>query len=779
MHGDTRDQSTPVADTLDAALAESAERAESDGPSDAAMPKPRAAAAPRPQRAAGGREPVADDARPAAPRKRATRSADGQAGQATAARPAGAAARTTTGAAARSTAPSASTPRKTTTRKTSARKTTESDTVIGRIPVLDVSPLVDAGRRPAKAVVGEAFEVTATVFREGHDAVNANVVLRDPRGRSGPWTPMRELAPGTDRWGAGVTPTAPGRWSYLVEAWSDPVATWRKAAAVKLPAGIDTALVLEEGAQLLERAAAGVPKKEGRSHVLAAVDALRDPGLPPLSRLAAALVPEVTELLARHPLRELVSSTRPMPLQVDRERALFGSWYEFFPRSEGAVVDPSGVEPPRSGTLRTAAERLPAVAAMGFDVVYLPPVHPIGRAFRKGPDNTLTAGRHDVGSPWAIGSPEGGHDAVHPDLGTIEDFDHFVAEATALHLEVALDFALQCSPDHPWVNKHPEWFSHRVDGTIAYAENPPKKYQDIYPVNFDQDFDGIVKETLRLLRFWMGHGVRIFRVDNPHTKPVVFWEKVLGEIARTDPDVIFLAEAFTRPAMMHTLGKIGFHQSYTYFTWRTTKQELTEYLTELSGEPAAYMRPNFFANTPDILPEHLQTGGRAAFAVRAVLAATLSPSYGVYAGFELFENEPAEPGSEEYLHSEKYELRPRDWTRADTLAPLLTVLNRLRRRHPALQQLRDLRFHPTDNEQVLAYSKSASTEDGLTDRVITVVNLDPHHVQEATVTLEGDGPYTVHDELTGAAFSWGRHNYVRLDPSAEPAHLLTVRRNPA
>lgn len=751
MHGDTRDQSAPVADTLDTALeatltrsverAQPAERADSDTQTDPAMPKPRAAAAARPDR-----EPATDADPAAAPRKRAARTAA---------------------------------PRTTTPRKTAPRKTTESDTVIGRIPVLDVSPLVDAGRRPAKAVVGEAFEVTATVFREGHDAVSANVVLRDPRGRGSVWTPMRELAPGTDRWGASVTPSSAGRWSYLIEAWSDPVATWRKAAAVKLPAGIDTALVLEEGAQLLERAAAGVPKKEGRAFVLAAVDALREPGLPPLSRLAAALAPEVTELLARHPLRELVTSTRPLPLQVDRERALFGSWYEFFPRSEGAVVDPTGVEPPRSGTLRTAAERLPAVAAMGFDVVYLPPVHPIGRAFRKGPDNTLTAGRHDVGSPWAIGSPEGGHDAVHPDLGTIEDFDHFVAEATALHLEVALDFALQCSPDHPWVNKHPEWFTHRVDGTVAYAENPPKKYQDIYPVNFDQDFDGIVKETLRLLRFWMGHGVRIFRVDNPHTKPVVFWEKVLGDIARTDPDVVFLAEAFTRPAMMHTLGKIGFHQSYTYFTWRTTKQEITEYVTELSGEAAAYMRPNFFANTPDILPEHLQTGGRAAFAIRAVLAATLSPSYGVYAGFELFENEPVEPGSEEYLRSEKYELRPRDWSRTDTLAPLLTVLNRLRRRHPALQQLRDVRFHATDNDQVLAFSKTAVTEDGLTDRVITVVNLDPHHVQEATVTLDGDGPYAVHDELTGAAFGWGRHNYVRLDPSTEPAHVLTVRRNPA
>ncbi|MCU7822777.1 alpha-1,4-glucan--maltose-1-phosphate maltosyltransferase [Kitasatospora sp. DSM 101779] len=650
--------------------------------------------------------------------------------------------------------------------------------MIGRIPVLDVSPLVDSGRRPAKAVEGESFQVTATVFREGHDAVNANVVLRDPRGRSGPWTPMRELAPGTDRWGAHVTPTAPGRWSYLVEAWSDPVATWRRTAAVKLPAGIDTALVLEEGAQLLERAAAGVPKKEGRAHVLAAVDALRDAGLPPLSRYAAALAPEVLALLERHPLRELVSATRPLPLQVDRKRALYGAWYEFFPRSEGAVVDPSGVQPPVSGTLRTAAERLPAVAAMGFDVVYLPPIHPIGRAYRKGPDNALTAGPHDVGSPWAIGSPEGGHDAVHPDLGTLEDFDRFVAEAGSLGLEVALDFALQCSPDHPWVNKHPEWFSHRLDGTIAHAENPPKKYQDIYPINFDQDFDGLVKETIRVLRFWMGHGVRIFRVDNPHTKPVAFWEKVLGDIARTDPDVIFLAEAFTRPAMMHTLGKIGFHQSYTYFTWRNTKQELTEYLTELTGDAASYMRPNFFANTPDILHEYLQQGGPAAFAVRAVLAATLAPSYGVYAGYEHYENEPVHPGSEEYARSEKYELRPRDWSRQDSLAPLLTALNRLRRRHPALQQLRDLRFHPTDNDQVIAYSKRATSEDGIEDHVITVVNLDPHHVQEATVTLDSDLPLTVHDELTGATYDWGRRNYVRLDPSTEPAHLLTVRRHP-
>ncbi|MDH6128030.1 starch synthase (maltosyl-transferring) [Kitasatospora sp. GP82] len=726
MHGDTRDQSISVA-------------GEPDTPSEAEppLPAPRAATRRTPDR-----QTAAD--RTATPRR---------------------AGKTTT-------------PRKATSRRAPARKTTESDTVIGRIPVLDVTPLIDAGRRPAKAVVGESFLVTATVFREGHDAVNANVVLRDPRGRSGPWTPMRELAPGTDRWGAHVAPSAPGRWSYLVEAWADPVASWRKTASVKLPAGIDTALVLEEGAQLLERAAGGVPKKEGRALVLAAVDALRDPGLPPLSRLAAALAPEVTDRLARYPLRELVSASRPLPLQVDRPRALFGSWYEFFPRSEGAVVDPDGNLPPVSGTFRTAAERLPAIAAMGFDVVYLPPIHPIGRAYRKGPDNTLTAGRHDVGSPWAIGSPEGGHDAVHPDLGTVEDFDHFVSEASALGLEVALDFALQCSPDHPWVNKHPEWFTHRADGTIAYAENPPKKYQDIYPVNFDQDFDGLVKETLRVLRHWMAHGVRIFRVDNPHTKPVVFWEKVLGDIARTDPDVLFLAEAFTRPAMMHTLGKIGFHQSYTYFTWRNTKQELTEYLTELADETAAYMRPNFFANTPDILPGYLQTGGRAAFAVRAALAATLAPTWGIYAGYEHYENEPAHPGSEEYLHSEKYELRPRDWNSPDTLAPLITTLNRLRRRHPSLQQLRNITFHPTDNDRILAYSKKATTTDGLVDHVITVVNLDPHHAQEATITLEGDHSLSVHDELTGAAYTWARHNYVRLDPTTGPAHILTVRRNP-
>ncbi|MGQ5655867.1 alpha-1,4-glucan--maltose-1-phosphate maltosyltransferase, partial [Streptomyces sp. EKR5.2] len=578
---------------------------------------------------------------------------------------------------------------------------------IGRIPVLDVRPLVLQGRRPAKAVVDEEFEISATVFREGHDAVAANVVLADPEGRPGPWTPMRELAPGTDRWGATVSLPSEGRWTYAVEAWGDPVTTWRHHAEIKIPAGLDTELVLEEGARLYERAAAGVPEDEdGRQALLAAVDALRDTGRPAAARLAGALTPEVGGVLGRFPLREGVSCSEVRGVVVERERALFGSWYEFFPRSEGTVERPHG-------TFRSAARRLPVIAGMGFDVVYLPPVHPIGSTFRKGRNNSVSAGAGDVGVPWAIGSPEGGHDAVHPDLGSVEDFVWFVGRARSLGLEVALDFALQCSPDHPWVEKHPEWFRHRADGSVAYAENPPKKYQDIYPVFFDADMEGLVAETLRVLRFWMGHGVRIFRVDNPHTKPVVFWERVLGEINRRDPDVIFLAEAFTRPAMMRTLAQVGFQQSYTYFTWRNTKAELTEYLSELSGESASYLRPNFFVNTPDILHAYLQGGGRAAFEVRAVLAATLSPTWGVYSGYELCENVPLREGSEEYLDSEKYQLRARDWEAAEregrTIAPLITRLNAIRRASPALRQLRDLHFHHADKDEVIVYSKRSGS----------------------------------------------------------------------
>ncbi|MDN3024961.1 alpha-1,4-glucan--maltose-1-phosphate maltosyltransferase [Streptomyces sp. S.PB5] len=643
---------------------------------------------------------------------------------------------------------------------------------IGRIPVLDVRPVVQRGRRPAKAVTGETFQISATVFREGHDAVAANVVLKDPEGRAGPWTPMRELAPGTDRWGADVTPDTEGLWSYLVEAWGDPVSTWRHHAQIKIPAGMDTDLVLEEGARLYERAAADVPKGEGLRKVLrTAVEALRDENRPATARLAAALTPEVDGVLARYPLRELVTASEELPLLVERERALYGSWYEFFPRSEGTPEQPHG-------TFRTAARRFEAIAEMGFDVVYLPPIHPIGTTFRKGPNNTLSATAEDVGVPWAIGSPEGGHDAIHPDLGTLEDFDWFVREARRHGLEIALDFALQCSPDHPWVHKHPEWFHHRPDGTIAYAENPPKKYQDIYPVAFDADLDGLITETLRVLRHWMDHGVRIFRVDNPHTKPVIFWQRVIADINATDPDVIFLAEAFTRPAMMHTLAQIGFQQSYTYFTWRNTKDELTEYLTQLSGEAAAYMRPNFFANTPDILHAYLQHGGRPAFEVRAVLAATLSPTWGIYSGYELCENTPLREGSEEYLHSEKYQLRPRDWENTDSITPLITRLNQIRRASPALQQLRDLHFHHADQEAVIAYSKRSGS-----NTVLVVANLDPHHTQEATVSLdmpqlglEWHESVPVRDELTGETYHWGRANYVRLEPGTRPAHILTVLR---
>ncbi|RSS49147.1 alpha-1,4-glucan--maltose-1-phosphate maltosyltransferase [Streptomyces sp. WAC07061] len=653
--------------------------------------------------------------------------------------------------------------------------------MIGRIPVLDVRPAVDCGARPAKAVVDEVFEISATVFREGHDAVAAHVVLRDPSGRLRPPVPLRELAPGTDRWGARVSAEVEGRWTYTVEAWSDPVATWRAHAAIKIPAGLDTGLTLLEGAELYERAAAKIPKRDGREAVLAAADAMRDEDRPAALRYEAALAPAVDAALSRRPYRELVTAAKPLPLLVERKRALFGSWYEMFPRSEGAVVEPGRA--PVHGTFRTAAERLPAIAAMGFDVVYLPPIHPIGSTYRKGPNNTLSAGSWDPGVPWAIGSPEGGHDAVHPELGTLEDFDAFVARARDLRMEIALDFALQCSPDHPWVEKHPEWFRHRADGTIAYAENPPKKYQDIYPVHFDADMAGIVEETVRILRHWMEHGVRIFRVDNPHTKPVVFWQKVIAEINKSDPDVIFLAEAFTRPAMMRALASVGFQQSYTYFTWRNTKAELTEYLTELSGDrSASVMRPNFFVNTPDILHEYLQKGGRPAFEVRAVLAATLSPTWGVYAGYELCENTPVREGSEEYLNSEKYELRPRDWAAADregrTIAPLITALNRLRRRNPALQQLRDIHFHPTDNEQVIAYSKHSGG-----NCVLVVVNLDPHHTQEATVSLDmpvlgldWHGSLAVRDELTGDTYHWGRANYVRLEPGRTPAHVLAALR---
>ena len=659
--------------------------------------------------------------------------------------------------------------------------------MVARIPITGVGPVVELGRFPVKAVTGESFTVEATVFREGHDRLGAGVVLTGPDGKDRPIAVMSELD-GPDRYAAMVTPDTSGAWSFRVESWSDPYASWRHAAEVKVAAGIDVERMLAEGALVLERAGRNAPgepagAEAARSTFRSAVAAGRDSSFPVPVRLAALTSPEVVASLTEFPLRELLSTTDPFPLYVDRPRALYGSWYEFFPRSEGASYDAES-STWKPGTLTTAAQRLSAVAEMGFDVAYLPPISPIGAVNRKGPNNTLTPADGDPGSPWAIGSKDGGHDSIHPELGTFEDFDAFVAEARNLGLEVALDLALQCAPDHPWVREHPEWFTTLADGTIAYAENPPKKYQDIYPLNFDNDYDGLRREVLRIVRLWMDHGVRIFRVDNPHTKPVMFWEWLLGEVRTTDPDVIFLSEAFTRPAMMRALAMAGFHQSYTYFTWRNTKPEVESYLHELSHVTSDVMRPNLFVNTPDILSEYLQYGGPAAFRIRATLAATGSPTWGVYAGFELFEHVAVRPGSEEYLDSEKYQLRPRDWTSAAeqgrTLAPYLTRLNDIRRRHPALQRLRNLTVHSSEDESVVCFSKQTKTPEGH-DTVIVVVNLDPHGTRETVVHLnmpalgyDWHDTFGVRNEVTGESWRWGERNYVRLDPSDEPAHILSL-----
>jgi starch synthase (maltosyl-transferring) len=652
--------------------------------------------------------------------------------------------------------------------------------------VIEVGPVVDCGRWPAKAVVGEAVEVTATVFREGHDAVAATAVLVAPDGTDHTAVRMDVVNAGLDSYRADVIPDAPGTWGLRVEGWSDPYGTWSHDASIKVDAGVDVELMLAEGAVLLLRALdrPGLPATVVTA-LRDAVTGLRDTRRPPQARMAAALAPEVVAALAGSPLRDHVSPSPTYPLVVQRERALVGSWYEFFPRSEGATYD-ADLGRWRSGTLRTAAQRLPAIAEMGFDVVYLTPVHPIGTTYRKGRNNSLTCAPSDPGSPYAIGSPDGGHDAIHPELGTFDDFDHFVARARELGMEVALDVALQCSPDHPWVITHPEWFTTRADGSIAYAENPPKKYQDIYPLNFDNDPDGIYTEIRRVLQVWIDHGVTGFRVDNPHTKPLTFWERILADVAADHPDVVFLAEAFTRPAMMHTLAKIGFHQSYTYFTWRTTKTELAEYLTELSGEAASYMRPSFWPTTHDILTPYMQHGGTAAFAIRAVLAATGAPTWGIYSGYELVENVPR-PGVEEQIDNEKYEFKPRDWAAAKAIgiSRLLTQLNAIRREHPALQRLRGLTVHPTTNDQVLCFSRrvgAAQSPHGTQDTVLVVLTLDPHSAQESTIDLDlealglpTDAVVAVRDLLSGAVFTWDAHPYVRLDPHSQVAHVLDVR----
>lgn len=645
---------------------------------------------------------------------------------------------------------------------------------IGRIPIRELSPRLPDNLWSPKAYAGEIVPFAATVFREGHDLLGAEVVLSDPAGAVSVHPMVLGEPAGIDRWHTSARLGVEGQWNYRIRAFSDDWATWVHTAEIKVPLGQDIEVVFEQGARLVQRA--------GKQKVFTdAAAAFRDTTRTPESRLAVASDPRLVSAITARPIRSLITESESVAVRVERERAGYGAWYEFFPRSEGAKRNKNGSF--TSGTFRTAAKRLPAVAAMGFDVLYLPPIHPIGVAYRKGPNNTLEAGPNDPGSPWAIGSADGGHDAVHPDLGTVKDFSYFLGQASKFGLEVAIDLALQCSPDHPWVTEHPEWFTSLPDGSIAYAENPPKKYQDIYPINFDNDPIGLRTEILRIVRYWIGVGVHIFRVDNPHTKPLAFWEWLIHEINTEFPDIVFLAEAFTRPAMMQSLAGAGFQQSYTYFAWRNTKTELEEYLAEVSTVTSGWFRPNFFVNTPDILTEYLQFGGAPAYKIRAAIAATASPSWGVYAGYELFEN-VARPGSEENVDNEKYEYKVRDWSTPNTLAPYITRLNEIRATHPALRQLRNLDVHWSDDDSMLVYTKyvpAALSADGRSDAIIVVANVDPHSVRETSVYLDptkfGFGPadtFAVTDLITGADYTWSASNYVRLDAFTEPVHILEV-----
>jgi starch synthase (maltosyl-transferring) len=617
----------------------------------------------------------------------------------------------------------------------------------------------------------------ATVFREGHDLLGVDLLLVDPDGKQTQHR-MHTTVPGTDRWETEAQLTTTGSWHYRVQAWSDDWASWLHVAEIKVPIGQDVELVFREGVQLLARAVQSKAVKD-------ATAALKSSKLAPAEKLAAATEPRLASEIAQNPISSLETLSEQHSIRVERSRSGVGNWYEFFPRSIGARKNADGTW--QSGNFKTAVNRLPEIALMGFDVVYLPPIHPIGTSFRKGPNNTLTAGPGDPGSPWAIGAAEGGHDAIHPDLGTVEDFGSFLDAAKKQGLEVALDLALQCSPDHPWVTEHPEWFTTLPDGSIAYAENPPKKYQDIYPLNFDNDPIGIREEILRIVRYWIGVGVTIFRVDNPHTKPLQFWEWLLHEVNSEYPDVVFLAEAFTRPAMMQSLAGAGFQQSYSYFTWRNTKEELEEFLVQISDEWSAFYRPNLFVNTQDILTEYLQFGGPAAYKIRAALAATASPTWGVYSGYELYED-VARPGSEENIDNEKYEYKPRDFAKAEkagaSLAPYLSTLNRIRSSHPALRQLRNLDIHSSDDGAMLVYSKYIAgefTRSGKADGIIVIANVDPHSVRETTVHLDitkfgliPGASFEVKDLITDQKFSWTADNYVRLDAFTEPVHILSV-----
>ena len=641
--------------------------------------------------------------------------------------------------------------------------------MINRIPASDISPTIWFGGEfvPVKTIPFEKFKVEATVIREGHDAFGAQVVVLDSKGSEVCRSVMSENSPGSNRYETWVSTNGLGEFSFHIETYDHPFLTWQHDGQIKIAANIDAELMCEIGAKIYEETIAA--DKNAGNLLTPLISKLRDKKVDAATRFAWATSPAVHEYFYFNPLKKLISKSEAFPVRSDRDRALIGAWYEFFPRSEG-------------GNFKNAQKRLAGVKEMGFDVLYLPPVHPIGVQFRKGPNNTLTPGPNDPGVPWAIGSKDGGHDTINPVLGTMADFEDFVKAAAKLEIEIAMDFALQASPDHPWVKSAPQWFSKRPDGSIAYAENPPKKYQDIYPINFDQDYQGILNESLRILRLWISKGVKIFRVDNPHTKPVHFWQELLAIIYKEHPEVIFLAEAFTKPAMMHALGKAGFQQSYTYFTWRTSKEELTNYGNEVAHWTSAFFRPNFWVNTPDILPYHLQNGNPAMFALRAVLAATLTPSWGMYAGYELYESKPLAEGKEEYWDSEKYQIKNRDWEGAAkkglTLAPFISQLNKIRKENIALQRLRNLQFHHTESGAIIAYSKREGE-----NLILVVVNLDPTYAQETTVhwNMQALGinqeQFKVTDLLDGTVHHWSAHTFIRLQPSrpvGKVAHIVNV-----
>jgi len=640
-----------------------------------------------------------------------------------------------------------------------------------RVWIEHVRPQIDCGAFPIKRMLGEKVGVSAYVFADGHDDVKALLCYSTSTGE---WQETAMSRHANDLWTAEFQADGLGICQYTIKAWIDHFSTWQKELRKKFEAGQQVGSELLEGAAMIEAAAVRA-QSPNREWLEALAVKLRGDE-PQADLVSLAIAAETSAMMNRYPdrVRESVYE-RVLRVSVEPEIAGCGAWYEIFPRS---VTSSSK----RSGTFADLERKLPEIAGMGFDVLYLPPIHPIGRTNRKGRNNQLVAMPEDPGSPWAIGSEEGGHKAVHPELGTLGDFDHLLQAAKGVGLELALDIAFQCSPDHPYVREHPEWFRHRPDGTIKYAENPPKKYQDIYPLNFDCDeWQSLWLELKSVVLFWIDRGVRIFRVDNPHTKPLRFWEWLIAEVRREYPDTVFLSEAFTRPRVKYALAKVGFSQSYTYFTWRNTKQQLTEYMQELvNTEVSEYFRPNFFANTPDILPEYLQFGGRPAFMTRLVLAATLSACYGIYSGFELQENESL-PGSEEYLNSEKFEIKVRDWKKPGSLHAYITRLNAIRRENRGLATNNWLAFHPVDNDHLLFYSKR--TED-FSNIILTAVNLDPHHVQEGWLQVPLDELgiaeneiFQVHELIGDSRYLWqGKDNYVRLDPAASPAQIFRVRR---